>query len=313
MATERIEAARLMVGHRHRLSRSPAAREAIAGYLFAAPTVVGYLAFAAGPVLAAVALSFLEWNILTPPRWIGLGNYAQVLADERVFIVYRNTIWLAFLEVLAGLIVPLALAAWANQRVGTLVTYVCRTGFFFPVLMSSAVVSVIWFYFFHYDLGAINYYLTQLGGPRIPWLISTAWAIPSILVLHTWHSTGFNFVVFVAGLQSIPLHLYEAAAIDGAGPVARFRFITLPMLSPTLFFLMVMGAIGALQTFDTPLILTQGGPGDASRTIAMYIYEHGFQFLRMGYASALALTLFVLVLLLTLLQFRLAGRWVYYR
>jgi multiple sugar transport system permease protein len=294
-------------------SLSWAQREAIGGYLFAAPTIVGYVLFVLGPIVAAMFISCMEWNILTPPKWIGLLNYDRLIADRRVTVVLGNSLKLAVSLIVLDVVVGLGLALLVNSRKEALLRYLSRTSFFFPVLISGAVVSVIWFYFLHYDFGVINYYLRKLGIPRIPWLISHVWAIPSVLLVSLWKGVGFSFVILLAGLQNIPPHLYEAASIDGAGPVARFRYVTLPMLTPTLFFLAVVGAIGGLQVFDIPTVLTQGGPGDASRTIVMYIYYHGFQSLRLGYASALAMILFALILLLTAVQLRLSPRWVFYQ
>jgi multiple sugar transport system permease protein len=288
-------------------------REALGGYLFIAPSLLGYLLFVAGPIIAAIVLSLFDWNILTPPKFIGIANYLRFFADERVLTVYRNTIILTIMLVCLNIVVGLAFALAVNQHLPVLISYLTRTAFFFPVLMSGAVVSVIWWYLLHFDLGVVNYYLAMIGLPRIPWLISAEWAIPSIVFLSLWKGVGFSFVVLLAGLQNVPAHLYEAAAIDGAGAFARFRFITLPLITPTIFFLIIIETIGALQVFDAPTVLTQGGPGDASRTIVMYIYENGFQFLRMGYASTLAISLFILIMIVTLIQFKFANRWVFYQ
>jgi len=174
-------------------------------------------------------------------------------------------------------------------------------------------VSIVWQYLYNTDFGIINYYLGRIGGPRIPWLTSSQWAVTSLVVLGVWKNVGFNFVLFLAGLQSIPRHLYEAAAIDGAGRWAGFRYVTVPSLTPVLFFSIVWGLINAFQIFDSPYILTSGGPGDASRTVVMYIYETGFRFFQMGYASTIALSLFLIVVVLTLIQFRLSRVWVFYQ
>ena len=168
-------------------------------------------------------------------------------------------------------------------------------------------------YLYSTDFGIINYYLGTLGVRRIAWLTSSQWAIVSIIILGVWKNVGFNFILLVAGLQNIPRHLYEAAEIDGAGRWASFRYITIPSLTPVLFFVIVWGLINAFQIFDSPFILTTGGPGDASRTVVMYIYESGFRFFQIGYASTIALSLFIIVVILTLLQFRLSRIWVFYQ
>jgi multiple sugar transport system permease protein len=181
------------------------------------------------------------------------------------------------------------------------------------VLTSLASVSLVWQYLYNTDFGIINYYLGQIGIARIPWLTSSRSAIPSIILLGVWKNVGFNFILFVAGLQNIPRHLYEAASIDGAGRLATFRYVTLPSLTPVLFFTVVWGLINAFQVFDSPYILTSGGPGDSSRTVVMYIYETGFRFFQMGYASSVALSLFAVVVVLTAIQFRLSRVWVFYQ
>jgi multiple sugar transport system permease protein len=181
------------------------------------------------------------------------------------------------------------------------------------VLTSLASVSLVWQYLYNTDFGIMNYYLGLIGVPRIPWLTSSRAVIPSIILLGVWKNVGFNFILFVAGLQNIPRHLYEAASIDGAGRMAAFRYVTLPSLTPVLFFTVVWGLINAFQVFDSPYILTSGGPGDSSRTVVMYIYETGFRFFQMGYASSVALSLFAVVVILTAIQFRLGRVWVFYQ
>ncbi len=288
-------------------------RETLVAYAYLSPAAAGFLVFVLGPAVAAVALSFFEYDILTPPRFAGLANYARFLGDPRLPRIYLNTVvyvvWYVGLTTLLGL----ALAVAAHRPMRALWRYLIRSTYFFPVLTSLASVSLVWQYLYSTDFGIINYYLARLGVPRIPWLTSSQWAIASIILLGVWKNLGFNFILFLAGLQSIPRHLYEAAAIDGAGRWAGFRYVTLPSLTPVLFFSVVWGLINAFQVFDSPFILTTGGPGDASRTVVMYIYENGFRFFQMGYASTIALSLFLIVVILTLIQFRLSRVWVFYQ
>jgi multiple sugar transport system permease protein len=287
--------------------------EAIAAYLFLLPTALGFLVFVAGPLLAAIALSLFDYDLLSPPRFAGLGNFESALSDGRLLTVYRNTLTYVVAWALIDVLLALALAVAVNRPMLAVFRYLLRTAYFFPVLTSTASVAIIWTFLYNTDLGIINYYVSQLGLAKVPWLTSSAWAIWSIVFLQVWKAVGFNFVLFVAGLQNIPRHLYEAAAIDGAGGWASFRHVTLPMLSGTMFFAIIISLIGGFQIFDAAFIMTTGGPGDASRTVVMYIFENGFRFFKMGYAATVALTLFVVILVLTVIQFRLGRNWVHYQ
>jgi multiple sugar transport system permease protein len=288
-------------------------REAFVAYGFLAPVIVGFLIFVLGPAVAAIGLSFFSYDVLTPPRFSGWANYLRLFRDPRLPLIYWNTMVYVFWYVLLTTVIGLALAVAANRAMHVVWRYLIRTSYFFPVLTSLASVSLVWQYLYNTDFGILNYYLGLLGVARIPWLTSSQWAIASIILLGVWKNIGFNFILLVAGLQNIPRHLYEAAEIDGAGRWASFRYITLPSLSPVMFFVIVWGLINGFQVFESPFILTTGGPGDASRTVVMYIYESGFRFFQMGYASTVALSLFLIVVLLTLVQFRLSRIWVFYQ
>jgi len=293
---------------------SPArVRETVVAYAFLLPVCLGFLVFVFGPALAAIALSFFNYDILTPPRFAGWTNYVHFFHDPRLPQIYLNTVVYVVWYVLLTTVVGLALAMAANRAMHAVFRYLIRTVYFFPVLTSLASVSLVWQYLYSTDFGIINYYLGRLGIQAIPWLTSSRWAIFSIIFLGVWKNLGFNFILFIAGLQNIPRHLYEAAEIDGAARWASFRYITVPSLTPILFFTIVWGFINAFQVFDSPFILTTGGPGDASRTVVMYIYESGFRFFQMGYASTIALSLFIIVVVLTLIQFRLSRIWVFYQ
>ena len=288
-------------------------RETAAAYAFLAPVILGFFLFVLGPAVAAVGLSFYSYDVLTPPRFVGWSNYLRILRDPRLPLIYWNTVIYVFWYVALTTVLGLVLAVAANRAMGALWRYLIRTSYFFPVLTSLASVSLVWQYLYSTDFGIINYYLGKVGVARIPWLTSSQWAIYSIIFLGVWKNLGFNFILLVAGLQNIPRHLYEAAEIDGAGRWASFRYVTLPSLSPVMFFVIVWGLINAFQVFDSPFILTTGGPGDASRTVVMYIYESGFRYFQMGYASTVALSLFLIVVVLTILQFRLGRIWVFYQ
>jgi len=287
-------------------------REAIAGYLFILPTFIGFIIFVLGPIISAVGLSFTSYDVLSPPQFIGLENYTQLLKDPRLRVVYGNTALFTVLAVTFNLGIALILAVLLNRKLPAFLKYLFRAAYFFPVLVALAYSSVIWSFLYQKDTGIINYYLHTFGIDPIPWLSSKEWVMPSIIILDVWKNTGFAMLVFLAGLQNIPQDYYEAAQIDGAGRGALFRHITLPLITPTLLLNLIIYMIGALQVFDSIQVLTQGGPGDASRSVTMYVTEVAFQSLQMGYGSAVAITLFIIIMLLTLLQFRISRAWVFY-
>ncbi len=288
-------------------------REMIAAFLFLLPTVLGFLIFIAGPLIASISLSFFRWDIFHPAKFIGLENYKSLFRDPRALIILRNTLFFTGGAVSLNLAIALLLALAINRKLCAVLRYFFRTTYFFPVITSLASVSIIWQFLLNSEFGPINYYLVQLGLPRIRWITSSRWALRSLILLDVWKNVGFNMVLFLAGLQNIPRQLYEAATVDGASRLQKFWSITLPMLSPTTFFATIIAFIGALQIFDSPFVITAGGPGDSSRSLVMYIYENGFRFFKMGYASAVAMLLFVVILTLTVIQFKLGKIWVFYR
>lgn len=292
--------------------RTEAQREAIAAYLFILPTLIGFLVFIIGPIIAAIFLSFTNYDLLTPPVFTGIQNITRMFTDPRLKIVYFNTVYLTILAVSGNNLVGLILAVLINQKMSGVLRYFFRTAYFFPVLISLAYCAIIWQFMFQKDTGLINYYLGLIGISPLHWLGNKDLVKPAVIILDVWKNCGFCMIVYLAGLQGIPSEYYEAAAIDGANRFQIFRRITLPLITPTLFFLVIINMIGALQMFDSVYVLTAGGPGDASRTIVMYIYQEAFQNFRMGYASAVALTLFIMIMGLTLVQFRMSQSWVHY-
>lgn len=287
-------------------------REALAGYLFILPTFIGYTAFIIGPIIAAFGISVNSYDMLSPAEFVGLENYANLLSDSRLQKVYVNTIYFTVVAVFLNVGIGLLLAVFINRRMPNFLRYFFRTAYFFPVLVALAYCAIIWQYLYQKDTGIINYYLGSLGVDPIPWLSNPKFVIPSIIVMDVWKNTGFSMLIFLAGLQNIPQDYYESAQLDGANRWRVFRHITLPLITPTLFFNFVIYMIGALQVFDSIVVLTQGGPGDASRSLVMYIYENAFQLFQMGYASAISITLFFVIMLLTLVQFRGGQAWVHY-
>jgi multiple sugar transport system permease protein len=288
-------------------------REAIAAYLFLLPTLIGFVIFVLGPTLAAIGLSFFDWNLISKPTYVGLDNYRKLLDDTRIQPIYMTTITIALRVVICNVVLGLVIAVLLDQKMPGFLRQVFRLSYFFPYVVSVSAVALIWTFLMNKSLGPLNYYLGQLGIKPIPWLVSSTWSPIAIVITDVWKNLGFNVIVFLGGLQGISSDLYEAADVDGASGWQKFRKITLPLLSPTTFFLTVINLINAFQIFAQPYILTQGGPGDATRTVVMYIYEQGFRFFNMGYASTIALSLFVIILVLTLLQFALSKRWVFYQ
>ncbi|MDP9363350.1 MAG: sugar ABC transporter permease, partial [Chloroflexota bacterium] len=292
---------------------SQRAREARAAYWYLVPTFAGFLLFTAGPLIASIALSFTRYDVVTSPVFTGLANYRELIGDERLLRAFRNTAVFVVASTLIELVLALLLAVGVQRRMPTALRYFLRTAFFLPVITSAAAISIAFAYLFSKDFGVINYYLSQLGLERVPWLTSTRWSLITVILAAVWQRLGFTFILFVAGLQNIPRDLYEAAALDGATGWTRLRTITVPLLSPTILFAAVIGVIGSLQVFDQPYIMTSGGPGDSSRTVVMMIQESAFDGLRFGYGSAIAVVLFLVIMLFTLLQFWLSRRWVHYR
>lgn len=291
-------------------------REMIAAFWFLLPNVIGFVLFMVGPLLASLGISFLEWNLLTPPKWLGIANFAKLLSDEDFWHSLRATLYYILGSVPLGIVSALALALALNQKLYGIRLY--RTIYFIPVVSSMIAVALMWRWMYNPTAGILNYMLDQffklLHLPLTPpdWLQSRTWAMPAIILMSVWKSLGYNMVLFLAGLQGIPTHLYEAAEIDGATSWHKFRNITLPLLTPTTFFIVIISLIGSFQIFEQAYIMTQGGPARATVTTVYFIYENGFQWYKMGYASAVAWVLFALILVVTLVQWRYQDRWVFY-
>ena len=284
-------------------------RETIEGWLFLLPWLVGFLVFTAGPMVASAVISFTQWDILTTPRWIGIDNYTRLFQDRLFWISLWNTVFYSLLGVPIYLAAALAMALVLNLEVRGMSIY--RTIYFLPSLTPAVAGAVLWVWIFNPDFGLANAMLNVVGLPRQTWLFDARLAKLCFIVMGLW-GAGQQMIIFLAGLQAIPLHLYEAASIDGANTWQRFRNITIPLLSPAILFNLVIGIIGSFQVFTAAFIATNGGPQNATLFYVLYLYKNGFDYFRMGYASALAWVLFVIVLLLTLIQFRLANRFVYY-
>jgi multiple sugar transport system permease protein len=285
-------------------------RESLIAYLFILPMLIGLVFFTAGPVLYALGMSFTKWDIVNPPIWVGGGNYYKIFTTSLARRVMWNTLYYTVLTVPVGVLVSLLAALATNRKVRGVTFY--RSVFFLPVVTSSVAVAYVFGWLYNRDLGLINYILRSVGLHGPPWLGSTKWAMPAVAIMSIWQGFGYNMVLFLAGLQGIPVELYEAAQIDGAGRCRSFLNVTWPMLSPVTFLIIVITVISSFQVFDQTYILTDGGPAYSTLTIALYIYREGFQSFNMGYAAAVAYVLFVIILLATLLQFRLQQGWTHY-
>lgn len=285
-------------------------REALWGYLMIAPMVIGLGVFFYLALGASLFVSLSEWDILTPLRWVGLENYRELLSDTSFRRALWNTTYYTLLSVPLGLLVSLVLALALSTKVRFRNLY--RLIFFLPVLTMPVAIGVVWTWIYNPDFGLLSQLLGPLGFPRIRWLTDPATAMPALVLMAVWHGSGYGMIIFLAGLQNIPREFYEAAHIDGASGPQRFRFVTLPLLSPTVFFVAVTSLISAYQVFDIVYAITAGEANDTLRTVVYLIYQEGFEFLRMGEATAIAWVLFALILLITTVQLWLQRRWVHY-
>ncbi len=283
-------------------------RQAWEGRLFALPFMLGFLAFWLYPLAYSVYLVFQEWDLLTPPRFVGLDNIATLLTDESIGISLANTTYYTFIGVPLQLLLALALALLLNVKTRGLAIY--RTLFYLPAMTPIVASAIVWLQILHPEFGILNSFLKTLGIEPVNWLFDPRAAKPAFILMTLW-GVGPQMVIFLAGLQGVPQSLYEAAEIDGAGRVQRFFAITMPLISSITFFNLVVGIIASFQVFTTAFIMTRGGPQNATLFLVLYLYRNGFQYFKMGYASAIAWMLFVIIVIFTVLQFRLASRWVY--
>jgi multiple sugar transport system permease protein len=291
---------------------SPRTRgQALWGYLLIAPMMLGFILFFRLALIASLVLSFTDWDVLSAPNWVGLSNYARLPDDPDFRTAMVHTAALTIPNVVLRLILSLAIALALNSQIRFRAFY--RTIFFLPVLTMPVAVGTIWKWLFDPSFGPINIALGRFGLPQPEWLNHPETALIAVVIVLLWSGVGYDMVIYLAGLQGIPREYYEAAQIDGAGGWRQFRDITLPMLTPTTFFLMVVAIVGSLQVFDLVYVMTRvGSSTNRFPTIVYYIYEEGFQKFNMGYATTVAWVLLLIILVFTLLQFRLQRRWVHY-
>lgn len=285
--------------------------ENLAGYLFLTPWLIGLIAFTIIPVFASLYLSFTNYNMLTPPDWIGLDNYTKLFHDVRFQKSMVVTAKYVILGVPIKLICALLIAVLLNRKIHGLGFY--RAIYYLPSLLGSSVaVSILWRQIFNRD-GLINQLLALVGVEGMNWIATPSTAIYTIIILEIWQF-GSPMLIFLAGLRQIPQELYESANIDGANAVRKFLKITLPLLSPTIFFNLVMQMINAMQSFNAVYIISggTGGPLDSTLLLSLYLYLNGFSYFKMGYASAIAWIILIIVAIITVIQFKFSGKWVFY-
>ena len=289
---------------------SLARKEAIWGYAFISPWILGLIAFTAGPILASAYLSLTRYTVLRPPRFIALDNYVKLFTDDRLFWKsLGNTGYYTLLAVPLRIVVGFLLALLLNTKVRGMVAF--RSIYYLPSVVPVVATSMLWLFIFAPQTGLADYVLDLFGVSSPGWLQSETWSKPTFIFIGTW-SVGQSMVIYLAGLQDVPMEMYEAAQIDGAGAWRRFTNVTVPMMTSTIFFNLVMGIINTFQVFSMAYIMTDGGPLNSTLFYNLYTYKNAFVYLKMGYAAALSWVLFVLVLCLTLLVFRSATSWVYY-
>jgi multiple sugar transport system permease protein len=295
----------------HRRSMSPARRrELLLGLLFISPWLIGFLIWTIYPLVSSLYYSFTRYDLLRPPVFLGVDNYRRLFTDDaHIPVVVENTLFYVGLSAPLGVISAFLLASLLNTRI--VGRSVFRAVFFFPAIVPAIVTAMVWQFLLNIQWGAINSTLQALGLPVMPFISNPDWAKPSLILIHMW-AQGSAIVTFLATLQDVPRSLYEAATMDGANAWHKFRHITIPMCTPVILFNLVMAFIGGFQNFTLPWLLTTGGPNMATEFFSIYLYRNGFQYLRMGKASALAWMLFVVIVVFTAVLFRTSARWVYY-
>jgi multiple sugar transport system permease protein len=279
-------------------------------WIFLTPVLIGLLLVSLGPVVSVVTLSFADWEILTPPRFVGFENYQRLMADRTFSIALGNTVYYVTMMVPITTILALLLALLMNQKLRAITWY--RTAFFMPVITSTVAVALVWSWIYAKDFGLLNYFLRFFGVEPIAWLTSSQWAMLAISIMAVWSNVGQGMIIFLAGLQAIPQSYYEAAEVDGANSWQRFYKITLPLITPSLFFYFVITMIDAFQMFEQIYVMTRGRPTNATFTIVYYIYRNAFRNFKMGYASTQAIVLFAIIMVLTLVYWRSQEKWVVY-
>jgi len=295
---------------RHRLPRlSPTQRSFLTMLAFISPWLIGFVWFFLYPTVASLYYGFTSYNVLQPPTWVGLSNYIEMTQDSRFWNSLSNTVYYTLLSVPLNILVAFTLALVLNQAIPG--RAVLRTLVYIPVVLPITATAMIWMWIFNTNWGMLNNLLALIGIRGPAWLGSPLWAKPSLILMQTW-LVGAGILIFLAALQDVPRVLYEAAEVDGAGPWRKLINVTIPMVTPAMLFTLLTGLIAAFQVFASAWIMTNGGPVRATEFYILYLYNNGFKFFKMGYASAMAWVLFILVLVVSVITFRSSARWVYY-
>jgi len=291
-----------------------AKREAAAGYLFVSPWLIVFVLLTLGPMIASLYFSFTQYNVVDPPKWIGTQNYSRLLTDPIFWQSLKVTLYFAVLSLPSALVLGFILAILLNQKIPGV--NVWRTLYFLPSVLSGVAVTLLWIILFNPQIGAINKILEVIGIKGPGWLSDPNWAVPSLAIMALW-GVGQSMIIYLAGLQGVPVDLYDAAKVDGANSLQRFRSVTIPMMTPVLFYNLVLGLIATFSYFTQAYVASAavgdiGGPARSTLVYGLYLYQAAFKFNEMGYASAMAWVLFIIILALTGLVFRSSSMWVYY-
>lgn len=294
-------------------------KENLEGYLFISPWIIGTIIFTLVPIISVVVLSFFRWDLFNPPKYAGMANFIKLSHDPFFYKSISVTFYYSMIAVPLGLALALALALMLDNKLKS--TPFFRSIFFLPHIVSGIAMLLLWKWLFDPNFGLVNkvldfVHITNLlnavGIGRPQWLLAPEGAVPAMIMMSLW-GIGASMMIFLAGLQGVPKELQEAAELDGAASFAKFRFITLPLITPTIFFLLIVGTIAAVQSFNQAYVMTQGGPANATLFYCLYLFRNAFEMFNMGYACSMALILFIFVLIVTLIQFILSKRWVYYQ
>jgi multiple sugar transport system permease protein len=283
-----------------------------AGFLFVLPSFVLYAVFVLAPVIVTFVLSFTYYDPMGGSHWVGLENFQRFFTGDRSLQIFWNTLCFAIFAVTGNVVVGLLLALALNRAMPAFLLYLFRLAYFLPVIIAAAFVSIVWGYFYGDDLGVINYYLIRLGFSPVHWLTSSRTAMMSIVIMDVWKNAGFFMIIFIAALQGVPKGIMDAAAMDDASYWRRFFRIVLPWISPVVFFGIVYASIGALQVYESIVILTQGGPGDATRSMSIHIVEEAFGSFEIGYGASVSVIMTLVILIITSVQLLASRRWVRY-
>lgn len=290
--------------------KTPRGRRAVTGYLFISPFILGVLFWVLYPALMAAWLTFQQWNLITPAKYVGLANFQTMFKDNLFWQAIKVTSIFTIFSVPLSMLISFSMALLINTKVRGIALF--RTVYYLPSIVPAVASAVLWAWILNTDFGLLNAVLHYFGLPKVAWLQQPQWALPAMILMSLW-SVGQAMIIFLAGLQGIDDVYYEAARIDGAGWWDQMVHITIPLMSSVIFFNLILGVIGSFQVFTAGYLITNGGPQNATLFYVLYLYRVGFQFLKMGYASALSWVLFFIIMIFTVIIFRTVGRRVYYQ